>query len=364
MADADPGVNVVIVDEPWAGADPTATDTLFLLSTAGSATPIRYYGADSGDATLDTYLRIYFNEGGQSVVVQGYGDGTSLPTVEDAMAALPPGPGQVVAPEITGSTAIASIADLAWDQGKVSLFNGGTTDTDGTLGTLVDDVKAASDGGCRGAILYADLATYAGVPPVTSVQVPWTIPVAGMIAGRDILTGNPGDAAAGLHGISTADSILAERTTPARNALRLAQVNTARTVYGQIRNYGIRSMADTETLPMWWNWWGARVIMSYRARAQVVGEDFMFAQIDGQGKTIGRFNDRLAAEAKELWQLGALYGNDPSEAYRIDTGPTVNTTNSIQNGELKAKCYLRVSENAEHIVISLIRRALTASVAT
>ena len=358
---ADPGANVFIIDEPFAGADPTATDTLFLLSTAGSAVPVRYYEANTGDSTLDTYLRTYFGEGGRSVIVQGHGAGgtagTALPDLDDAMALLPAGPGQVVAPEVVAAADIATVADAAWTQGKVSLFNGGTTDTDGTLGTLVEDVVSASDGGSRGAILYADIGVYAGVPPVVSVNVPWSITVAGMIAARDILTGNPGDAAAGIDGVSTADSLLDERTIDRRNSLKNAQVNTAKTVYGQIRNYGIRSMADLETLPMWWNWWGARVVMAYRARCQVVGEDFMFQEIDGAGKLIGRFNDRLSAEAKELKDMGALWD------YRIDTGPTVNTTAGVQDGNLKAKAYLQTSENAEYIEIDLIRRALTASLA-
>jgi hypothetical protein len=360
---ANPGVDTYIIDEASAGADPTSTDTLYLLSTAGSAVPLVYDQANSGDATLDAELDAYFRDGGRAVTVQGYAtSGSLLPTLSAAIDLLPAGPGQIVAPEITTAASLITVIDKGWAQNKVTICNGGASDSDGTLETLAGSIIAGSDGGSRGGILCADTAQYPGSVSGQTNDVPWSITLAALVARQDRLTNNPGNAAAGANGVSTAVGVSDERTATRRATLKTAQVNTAKLVAGQYRQYGIRSLADLNALPDWWNWWGARVIMAFRARVAAIGEAVMFGELSGPHRgLVTRFGDLLAAEAKALFDLGALYGDTPAEAFRIDVGETVNTPTSLGRGELAANCYLKVSENAEHVTINLIRRSLSAA---
>lgn len=357
----DPGVDTYILDEALAGSDPTSTDSLFLLSPDGPATPTPVYSPSDLEPESDTLtnqLTAYYIDGGKSVIVQGYGDGTTLPEPTDAIDLLPAGAGQVVAPELVASDDLVPIIDKAWNAGKVVLCNGTTADTDTTLSTLAQSIISTSLGG-RGAALFADIATYSvpGQPPAT-FQVPASISVAAMIARQDLLTGNPGDAAAGVDGISNALGVLAERSTAARSTLKTAQVNTFRTVQGTLRNYGIRTLADLTNLPLWWDFWASRTIMALRQRCNAVAEDFVFQQIDGDGVMIGRFNQRITDECKALQDAGAIYGNGDTPGYVVTTDDTVNTTSSIQAGQLTAKVQVKCSPHAEHITVNLIREAL------
>jgi hypothetical protein len=358
-----PGVDTYIIDELSAGAEPTATDTLYLLSSAGSAVPVSYTAADSGNATLDAWLSAYFTDGGRAVYVQGLSSGTvgaGLPSLGTALSLLPPGPGQVVAPEVTGATAIAQMCDAAWDQGKCCIVNGPTDASDATLEALAASVIATSDGGSRGAIMVADTAQYAGTASGETVNVPWAVTLAALVAKQDKATSNPGAAAAGVTGVSWgAASVSDLRSDTRRTALNTAQVSTAKYVDGKYRQYGIRSLANLQTLPSWWNWWGSRVVMAFRSRVAAVGEDFVFAETDGAGKLTGRFKSQIADVAMQLYDLGALFGATPADAYTIDTGDTVNSVASLQAGNLIANCHLKVSENAEHVTINIVRRALT-----
>jgi hypothetical protein len=147
-----------------------------------------------------------------------------------------------------------------------------------------------------------------------------------------------------------------------RGALKNAQVNTAKDVWGSIRNYGFRTLADLTTLPHWWDLSGSRTVMAYRAKAAAIDEDFVFGQIDGQGGMLSRYEGRLRAAAKELYDAGALFGATPDEAYRVDVGESVNPNEDLAAGEVKANVFLKTSPFAEHLVTNITRRALTATV--
>jgi phage tail sheath protein FI len=126
-------------------------------------------------------------------------------------------------------------------------------------------------------------------------------------------------------------------------------------------NYGFRTLVKLTVIPYWWDFSGSRTIMALRARVASLDEQFVFAQLDGKGQTIARYEAAIKGICKELYDLGALYGNTPADAYSVDTGPAVNTTAQLQAGNLSAQIRVKVSPFAEHVITNISRRPLTAA---
>lgn len=360
-----PGVDTYIIDTPVSGRTATATDQLYLLSgiVGAPATPTTYTSASSGVAALDTQLRAYFEAGGSQVIVQGYGGAN--PLLAAALALLPAGPGQIVAPEAVTSADIITISASAWSQNKVYLANGVASSADGAITTLAQAVIAGAADGFRGTGLWVDTANHTPLSGGSPDTVPYTLTVAGIIAKNDRETGNPNVAAGGILGRGPGSllGVVDPRTAARHTTLSAAgtQVNCAAVADGLTVNYGFRSLAKLTVIPHWWDLSGSRAIMALRARVASLDEQFVFAQLDGKGQTISRYEAAVKGVCKELYDLGALYGNTPGDAYQVDTGPAVNTTANLQAGTLTAQVRVKVSPYAEHVITNISRRPLTAA---
>jgi hypothetical protein len=173
---------------------------------------------------------------------------------------------------------------------------------------------------------------------------------AGIIAKNDRETGNPNVAAAGINGRGPGSllGVVDPRTAARRTTLSATgtQVNCAAVVDGLTVNYGFRSLAKLTVIPHWWDLSGSRAIMALRARVASLDEQFVFAQLDGKGQTISRYDAAVKGVCKELYDLGALYGDTPSDAYQVDTGPAVTTTNSDSNSYTCSYTYANAGANS------------------
>lgn len=356
----DPGFDVLVVDDPLGGEDALATDTLYLLSPYGPASPTQFRRADSGQATLDAQLRAYFRDGGKSVFVQGYDAlPAALPDLATAIGLLGIAPGQLVAPEVVTAPELIIVGEQGWAKNKVALLQGPTGATDAALTTLATSLISGGD--LRGAALFADTGVQPALTGGGTENVPWSVTVAALIAASDRRTGNPNLAAAGKRGISLALGVTDLRNDTRRQALKDAQINTAKVVGGRVRNYGYRTLADLDTLPQWWDLSGSRTMMAFRARAAAVDEDFVFDPIDAHRVLLDRYESRLRAEAKDLYDVNALFGKTPDEAYKIDTSDTVNPIDELAVGEVASQVRLKTSPFAEHLTTTIVRRSLTAA---
>ena len=59
--------------------------------------------------------------------------------------------------------------------------------------------------------------------------------------------------------------------------------------------------------------------------------------------TIAAFHGDLNGMLGDLFDLGALYGDTPDDAFDINTSPAVNTIETIANGELHAILSVKMS---------------------
>lgn len=281
------------------------------------------------------------------------------PTIVAALARLTAdlGPGQVLLadPAKAGDAAnqAALLAHCAATN-RVALLS----TADGTAATLTAAATALrSDQNARYGALFAPSAVIPGVVAGTTRTVPYTALVAGMISRNDVAY-TPNQPAAGVLGQAVNALDVNGRYTDAEYAaLNTAGVNMARVIYGGVRTYGFRSLVDPTTTPQWLNFGWARLNMAICAKADEIGERYVFTQLDGRRRTIARFGGELSAMLAPYFDAGALYGAAASEAYDVDVGAQVNTQTTIANGELHAVLSVRMSGMAEWVVIEIVKVA-------
>jgi hypothetical protein len=144
-------------------------------------------------------------------------------------------------------------------------------------------------------------------------------------------------------------------TDAEREDLNDAGVDIARVIYGQVETYGYRTLAPLES--GWGNLGNARLNMEIVARAEAVGERYVFSQIDGRRVKISQFGAELSAMLVPYYEAGSLYGDTAQDAFFVDVGPGVNTETTIANGELHAVIGVRMSPFAEYVVIEIVKVA-------
>lgn len=359
-----PGNDVNIDDDPVSGVASTDTDTLYLLSPAGPDTSTVFRKpTDATDLTLQTHLSAFFRDGTQAktCIVQGYGSGYELPELEDAIAMLPPGGGQVVAPLLTDEESHILLAGVG-DQNKVALLNTAPGATDMTVGTRAQTLIGETD--ARWAGLWRDYARHATVGGGTAT-VPFSLTVAALIAENDLRTSptNPNLAAAGAQGISSdVVSFVDLADADRRTALYAEQVNCANVVGTSPRNYGFIGLADPVNLPQWVQFQGVRTIMWIRAQVAAINENFVFTEVDGDGILLGNWRTALSVPLAQLYSINALFGATPADAYSIDTSAAVNPLENLQQGLITASIKVKTSRAASHLVTDITHRAITANV--
>jgi hypothetical protein len=258
------------------------------------------------------------------------------------------GIGQVEYPGATTTAMHIALANFAATSGRVSLLDFPDSPTASVEQTEADAVRAGTVNLDETYVLA--LATWHKVPgltPNTTRSLPPSAVTAGLIAASDGRFNNPNIPAAGGNGI--ADFVLgltqAEWDDTTRSALNDKGVAVYRSLDDSWRLYGYRTLADSAD-PASWAWESfaaARLRMAIVADLEALGEQFLFAQLDGRGQKIAEFAGACSGVLQQYWARGALYGESAQDAYIVDTGPTVNTPATIQNNELHAKIGIRTS---------------------
>ena len=187
--------------------------------------------------------------------------------------------------------------------------------------------------------------------------------VMGLMSRRDGEGLTPNQPAAGALGESIEALNTAFSYTDAdRTTLNANGVNILRSMYGGVRVYGYRTLADPSTDDNWVNLANARLFMAIQAEADEIAERYVFRQLDGQGTTITEFGGVLTGMLLPYWQAGSLYGATPGEAFRVDVSPNVNTEASIAGRYLRANIQLKVSEFAEEVVLEIVKVRTTETI--
>lgn len=264
------------------------------------------------------------------------------------------GPGQVSAPGQTSVARHSALVAHAAANNRVALLD--LTDS-ANSSTLIGNIPLYT-GNTRFAAAFAPWIIIPGVSSSSTRVVPPSAMIAGMIANNDPSLGVDA-AAAGKNGISQYAIGLSQAgwDDATRASLNSAGVNVIRSMGGSIRNYGWRSLANPVTDIGWLDFGNARLFTGLVAELDAIGENYVFENIDGQnGVTITSFHDALASALLVHYNQGDLFGDAPDEAFLVDTGPSVNTLQTIANLELHAVVQVRMSPFAEYIQIQVVKR--------
>lgn len=272
------------------------------------------------------------------------------------------GPGQVAYPGSTDATAQKAVAAHAATANRVALLDAIDTATVGTITAQASAITADKNG--RSAALFAPWATIPGIAPGTTRTVPYSAVQAGLTARSDGATKNPNVAVAGENGVCRYVTGL---TQPAwddgdRETLNDTGVNVAVEKYGTIRTYGNRTLANPVTEANWTQLSNARLAMFISSAGRAIAESYLFAQIDGRGIKLAEFAGDLQGILIPLYQMGALYGATPEEAFSVDTGESVNTEQSLAEGVLSAAISVRMSPAAERVEILITKVAASEAI--
>jgi Bacteriophage tail sheath protein len=311
----------------------------------------------------------------QTVTLEGGADDRGAIVDADRAAALPLfsreyGAGQVLYPGASTVAIHTALLEHALGYNRTALLDGEDTHTAATHLSLVATLRALGLPAAAGAP-FGPYVSVPGAAPGTTKLVPASIIEAAKAARRDSETydgaigvSNPNDPPAGVHddaGVSRVATGLSQEpwTDAEREQLNEAGFNVIRVLYGRVVTYGYRTLANPVTRPLNTFLNNRRLDMAILARAQAIGEEFDFREVDGRGRMLGEFKAALIGQVlMPYWEAGALFGETPEEAFSVETGDAINPPEQLQKGIVKAQIKAKRSPLAEQVELIYVKEAL------
>lgn len=266
------------------------------------------------------------------------------------------GTGIVIAPGRTTDNGHDQVADHAEAFNRVGFLDAPDTATEATV------IASAVGRRSRAAGLFWPWHRVGGLTTGSYRVIPPSVIAAGMAARNDSLGLSPNAPAAGDRGVSRTSLGLTQTVTDTTHGnLNAAGVNVFRQRFGQIRLMGWRTTVAEATDPKYVNLGNARLTAAIKNHAWLVGERFLFREIDGKGLLVGEWIGALTGEVLMPYFLaGSLYGDTPDTAFRVDGSG--NTAATAQARQLLADIVVVESEFGEEINIGIAKNLITEGV--
>ena len=185
--------------------------------------------------------------------------------------------------------------------------------------------------------------------------VPGSALFAGIISARDFDFPTAHKAAAGENGgvlDGVVELIQPELTEDDRGQLNSIGVNVALTRPGRVLNYGFRTAAGDgrpfKSLAI------ARYRMSLESRVGALAEQFLFQPLTR--RRVADFGNEITGLLLADFEVGALFGDDPDEAFTVDVGEDINPNSQLAEGVLRAALAVTPTPTSERILIDIVKR--------
>jgi phage tail sheath protein FI len=292
-----------------------------------AAVPLSAGGDDRAAVTSATYLAALDR------FTQGHGDGAvAIPGQGTAVHS-----GLVAHAEANRRIALLSLAAGQDDEAYVAAAASIDSDAAGLFGPWV----AVSDdaGGFR---YISPEGFVAGARARAHEQVgPWRAPGGEISVARSIL------------GLET------EWTRTQGDDLDGARVSVIRRVAGSIRLYGWRSLSTDEDNFALLS--GRDVLNRLVVEGEARLEAYVFAPIDAKGQLLSAVNASLVGIVEPMKQAGGLYplvddqGNELDPGYRVETGSSVNTAQTLAQNKVKARLSVRVAPTGALVELTIVK---------
>jgi len=274
------------------------------------------------------------------------------------------GPGILFAPGVTTGSLYNKLVQAALVGTRVAFLDGADTGTASTLITSIKTIVDSTMKRSRFGGLFVPWLIVPGLTTGTVRKVPPSPAVAGKFAANMANGFSANQPAAGELGRleTVLDYAQTFSDTDLVN-LNANGVNVIRDIYGVSKIYGWRTTADPVNDPRWIALSNSILHRQVAALCAQVGERFIFRQIDGQGHLIGEFGAALDGEVcMPMYLAGSFYGASPQEAYKVDTGPSVNTIQTIAANELHAVVSIRMAPFGEEVDIEIVKYLVTEAI--
>jgi hypothetical protein len=266
------------------------------------------------------------------------------------------GPGQVALPGDGRQLAYTMIATHARDKNRMAVADAPDTPTYTNVTALAASTRALGRELARHIVLL-DPWLYA---PGSGTSTQRTVPPSGVFMGRaavnDAAPGStPNRAIAGPRATSNfATSVKYSRTDAERSALADAGVTVVRQFGTATMPYDDVTPVDGTVDPEWVGAGANRFIMFVVANLEAIGRSHLFEPVAGSGSLAG-FNGDIGSFLTQYVDSsqGPLYGDTPADAFRVETGPSVNTPVTIAGRQLKAAVSMKIAPNARFVIIAL-----------
>lgn len=267
------------------------------------------------------------------------------------------GPMQVVAPGRSTDAINAELLDYAYDAERTALLeqaDGLAVATSVASAAAMRALGTGADGKARLGGMWAGFQA-TGPSPVAGQtrSVPWTVIVAGLIARLQAQEGHPNVSPFGDYGVPRWATGLTRTFTEDEAATLVAGgVNVAHTYLGQPRNRTFHTL-ELDGATDWLDLAHTRTDRQIHALARDVGRGMGARRINRE--TIGEFGGLLRTRIdRELWRTGALLGDTPDQAFRVDTD-SVNDAASMAVRQVNAAVGAVMEEHAEFVNIDLTK---------
>jgi hypothetical protein len=276
------------------------------------------------------------------------------------------GPGQIALVGDASSEDYVAALEHARDNNRFALLDVAVDDVTVADLTAQGDIFTALAGLTEFGMLSGP---WIEIPPPPSIigatarQVPGSAAVAGLIARADA-SGFPSRAAAGRDfPLQYATGVVSAMGKQDRETVLNAGVNPIAMIYGVLENYGFQTGVEQQTDNPYWQANCARTRMWIVAQARAVAEPFVFRTIDGQGKLANALGSAIDSVLLSLYEADGLYGATAGEAFATTVGASVNTTDTVAQGELHAVSEVRYTQHAKSVFIDLVTVPITGSIA-
>lgn len=303
-----------------------------------------------------------------ATAMTGGTDNRGSATVTDWQSALAGfylglGPGQVLAPGNTNTTLSgiwAALGTHASANNRIALCDMDDNTAAATLISQMSTFNSSANASYMG--FWAGNVQIPGITPGTTRSVSPSAAIAGVTArvtpgGQGNVNQPPAGVVYPLRFATQNQSTVtgtggAIYSTTDLYSLNDAGINTFAIRNGLFVNYGFVSAILPTTDAIYWQLSHGRTRMSIIADSMIVGEPFVFSQIDGQASDQIAFQSALQNMLMSYYTRGALYGATASDSFAVDA-ITPNTPSTLQAGQLNAVVKVRLSPFAQKVTINI-----------